>query len=88
MDFKARRQESKNNLVYLQADKCILVKTLDTKKVFSVSTSYAYPLIAPSVEINNNKINLNSNAKQRICQSNRRIACPYLRLLFEFQLRN
>ena len=28
------RQESKNNLVYLQADKCTLAKTLDTKEVF------------------------------------------------------
>ena len=53
-----------------------------------MSTSNKLILVTPSVEINNNKINLNSNAKQRICQSNRRIAWLYLRLLFEFQLRN
>ena len=30
-DFNTMTQKSENNLVYLQADKCILVKTLDTK---------------------------------------------------------
>ncbi len=63
--------KSENKLVYLQADKCTLEKTLIAKveKVIPQKTPQSLQW-----KSNNNKINNNSNAKQRICQSNRRIA--------------
>ena len=63
--------KSENKLVYLQADKCTLEKTLIAKveKVIPQKTP-----LSLQRKSNNNKINNNSNAKQRICQSNRRIA--------------
>ena len=63
--------KSENKLVYLQADKCTLEKTLIAKveKVIPQKTPLSFQR-----KSNNNKINNNSNAKQRICQSNRRIA--------------
>ncbi len=64
--------KSENKLVYLQADKCTLEKTL-IAKMEKVIPQKDTPL-SFQWKSNNNKINNNSNAKQRICQSNRRIA--------------
>jgi len=43
-DFNTMTQKSENNLVYLQADKCILVKTLDTK-VRKIASTGKQPIL-------------------------------------------
>lgn len=64
--------KSENKLVYLQADKCTLEKTLYAQvRNRNINKGCA---LTQQRKSNNNKINNNSNAKQRICQSNRRIA--------------
>ncbi len=64
--------KSENKLVYLQADKCTLEKSLYAQ-VGNWNINKECTLTQQR-KSNNNKINNNSNAKQRICQSNRRIA--------------